>query len=60
MPNGGWRVRFLDPEGKAIEEHYCYKILLDYDLAQYQINEDHPRKFPALVKIEIIPEEDEY
>ncbi len=60
MPNGGWHVKFLDSKGNIIEEHYCYKVLLDYDLAQYQINQDPPRKLPGLSKIEIIPEDDEY
>ena len=57
MANGGFLVRFLDKDGKA-EEHRCYEITLSFDEWTYKLNNEEPKHFPLLVKIEVIPEEE--
>ena len=56
MPNGGFLVRFLNAEGKA-EEHRCYECSFKFDEWTYKLNNDNPKHFPPMTKIEVIPEE---
>lgn len=56
MADGGFLVRFLDKNGKA-EEHRCYEVTFSFDEWTYKLNNEEPKHFPPLIKIEVIPEE---
>jgi hypothetical protein len=56
MSDGGFLVRFLDKDSKA-EEHRCYEVTFSFDEWTYKLNNEEPKHFPPLTKIEVIPEE---
>ncbi len=56
MPDGGFLVRFVDGEGKA-KEHRCYEVTFSFDAGTYKLNNEEPKHFPPLTKIEVIPED---
>ncbi|MCD6134779.1 MAG: hypothetical protein J7J25_04645 [Candidatus Omnitrophica bacterium] len=58
MADGGFLVRFLDKDGKA-EEYRCYEVTFSFDAWTYKLNNEEPKHFPPLTKIEVIPEEGE-
>ena len=56
MPDGGFLVKFVDNDGKA-EEHRCHEVSFSFDAWTYKLNNEEPKHFPPLTKIEVIPEE---
>jgi len=56
MSNGGFLVKFIDKDGKS-EDHRCYEVTFSFDAWTYKLNNEEPKHFPPLTKIEVIPEE---
>ena len=56
MSSGGFRVRFVESEGKA-QEHLCHKVSFEFDAWTYKLNNEEPKHFPPLTKIEVISED---
>jgi hypothetical protein len=57
MPDGGFLVKFVTDGGKS-EDYFCYSVAFDYDEWTYKLNDDVPKPFPPMIKIEVIPQGD--
>ena len=57
MPDGGFLVKFVTDGGKS-EDHLCYAVTFDYDEWTYKLNDDAPKPFPTMIKIEVVPQGD--
>ena len=56
MSDGGFLVKFIAGDG-SVEECRCHAVSFDYDKHEYTVNNEETKKIPAMVKIEVIPED---